>query len=256
MTNEELFQKRLDGNLKPKSAILDFIPKDAKRILDVGCGTGVLTKEIRKLRPKAEIFALDRNPKMLGLAMDRDCADKYLLSIDAVTYRSVDVIVLSSVLHEIENQEFFMKMLSWYIKPGGRIIVRDGLASSEPKLEKYKLRNPEEAKVFYAKCGDSLIGNLPLSFKDGDICGLTNDVRNFLQTYTWGFGSLPREKNEKFLRLDNQGYQKLAKTIGARKVFCWNIVQADYFDYLDEIVDLKGETWSTHTIAIYDFKED
>lgn len=44
------------------------IPKNSRSILEIGCGIGRLTKEIKKLHPKAFVSGTDINPDFLKLA--------------------------------------------------------------------------------------------------------------------------------------------------------------------------------------------
>ena len=252
--NKLEFAKRMDGNLKYKEVLIDQIPPGPIRVLDFGCGSGSLTREIRVRRPEATIHALDQDIELLETAMERDAAHKYMLSIDHAEYYSYDVVILSSVIHEIENLDFFFGMLRWYVKKGGLILVRDGLAKSGNEEIRLRLVEPLVAKAFYLECGDSIIGNLDIRFEGDEVVGDVNDVRNFLQTYTWGFESLPREKNEKFLRLDKEGYKRIGKQIGA-KTFIWEVCQKDYFEHLKKLVVLKDGTWTTHALVIYRMEE-
>ncbi len=48
----------------------------ARRILDVGCGTGILTNELAK-RTRGTVIGLDKNPAMLGYARRRTSRIRY-----------------------------------------------------------------------------------------------------------------------------------------------------------------------------------
>ncbi len=56
------------------------LPETA-RILEIGCGTGLLTREIRRLWPRATLVATDLAPEMLAMARQDGTADQ-LLAMD------------------------------------------------------------------------------------------------------------------------------------------------------------------------------
>lgn len=255
MGNEKQFAERMDANIKYKERLPDFIPVDAKRILDFGCGSGGLTKQIKRSRPNAEVIGLERDLALIEMAMVNYSAHRYTTDLTQLPKEYFDVIVLSSVIHEIDGVLSFLKELRDYLCPNGIIVIRDGIADKDNREVSYELDDPWEARTFYEDAGDSLIGNLPLTFEDGYVAGKTNDVRNFLQTYTWGYPSLYREKHEKFIRFTDREYREIGKEIGAQIAVVWETTQKEYFDYIGRLVVLNGETWPTHAIVVYMFKE-
>ncbi len=53
------------------STIIDNFPGNCKRILELGCGTGILTAMIRAAQPVAEITGIDLSPEMLEVASEK-----------------------------------------------------------------------------------------------------------------------------------------------------------------------------------------
>ena len=45
--------------------LVDFLPKEAKEVLDVGCGTGLVTSIVREKYPEARIVGMDPAPGMI-----------------------------------------------------------------------------------------------------------------------------------------------------------------------------------------------
>lgn len=60
------------GHLAEKLCILAKKHVQPRSILDLGCGTGISTREIVKHFPKAEVTALDRSLSMLALAQKKE----------------------------------------------------------------------------------------------------------------------------------------------------------------------------------------
>jgi tRNA (cmo5U34)-methyltransferase len=58
-----------------ESALLEFIPRDARRILDLGTGDGRLLALVRRQHPATEAVAIDFSPAMLDEARKRFAGD-------------------------------------------------------------------------------------------------------------------------------------------------------------------------------------
>lgn len=83
---------------------LDYIKQQPKRILDVGCGTGFITKDLLKRFPKSEIIALDLAHGMAKKSMEQGnwlrkpkaiCADAENLPLKE---DSIDFVISSLML--------------------------------------------------------------------------------------------------------------------------------------------------------------
>ena len=68
----KLLSDYTQGNRRTEAAIkhaLGWIPPDAKRVLDIGCGIGWSTWEIGKRCSRAEIVGVDLSPKLSEIAI-------------------------------------------------------------------------------------------------------------------------------------------------------------------------------------------
>lgn len=66
----------LDIGTRELLAVLDQTPADAGRIIDLGCGTGILATAISKLRPSAHVFASDQSAAAVDSARETVAANK------------------------------------------------------------------------------------------------------------------------------------------------------------------------------------
>lgn len=102
---------------------------DGERVLDVGCGTGVLLGEIGHQAPEARLTGVDLVGEMLAVAQERLPADVELTSAPAEALpfddASFDVVISSSVLHYIRQPERALAEIGRVLTPGGRLVLTD-----------------------------------------------------------------------------------------------------------------------------------
>ena len=104
-------------------ARLDGIAPDAT-ILDVGCGTGLVTEQLPALVPAGRVLAIDASREMTELARERlgdraevRCLDVLELDLDA----SVDVVFSTAALHWVPDHELMWQRLAGANRPRGRL---------------------------------------------------------------------------------------------------------------------------------------
>lgn len=255
--NFDKYVKVMENNLRYKKSILDYIPSNHPlKILDYGCGSGLLTEYIASQFPSALVCGYDSSEEMVNLARKRKRYKQgYFYSTLDFEAQSFNIIVLSSVMHEVEEKEELLTYLSSLLKKekGSKIIIRDGFIEAERENEVMvmQLQNPLEAISFKNLAGDSKVGNLPIEFKDSNMTGSQRSIKNFLQTYTWGVESLAREKNELHLISDKE-YERFGKAIGCTNFILKPYCQENYFYYLQEIIKVRAK-WNTHAIVVYEW---
>lgn len=105
--------------------ILDYVPKDLnpKKIVDLGCGTGNLSKGILNQYPKAKVVAVDLSASIL------EEASKRLANYPNMTYlnedfnhldfeeNTIDLVVSSIALHhltDIQKEKLLKKSIVGY----------------------------------------------------------------------------------------------------------------------------------------------
>ena len=107
-----------------------IIPGDA-RIVDIGCGYGMISYMLGFTSEKRNILGVDYDDDKIRLAgncMSKNDRITFVVA-DAVTYNypDADVFLLSDVLHYIpaEKQEQLLTNCINHLNPGGLIIIRD-----------------------------------------------------------------------------------------------------------------------------------
>src|SRR5215472_10023781 len=108
---------------KAKGLVELLAPKAGERILDLGCGTGVLTTEIAGRG--AEILGVDRSEEMIVQARKKFPALPFE-TLDARELRfeaEFDAVFSNAVLHWIPKAKQVIAGVAQALKPGGRFVA-------------------------------------------------------------------------------------------------------------------------------------
>ena len=112
-------------NVHYHRVILDAIPPGCGRTLDVGCGTGALTRRLRRFVP--HVRGIDRDQRSIELARAHpEAADiDYLLGdFLAASFEpgSLDLVTAIASLHHMDA-EAALRRMSELLRPGGVLAV-------------------------------------------------------------------------------------------------------------------------------------
>ncbi len=113
------------------STLLDYLPSEPEHILELGCGTGMLTIRMRGAFPGAEITAIDLSPEMLEIAASKpELARVRFLAQDLRDpwpEEHWDAIVTSLCLHHIAPEERAVTAVraAMALRPCGRFLCAD-----------------------------------------------------------------------------------------------------------------------------------
>ncbi|WP_018306909.1 class I SAM-dependent methyltransferase [Desulfitobacterium hafniense] len=121
--------KRLE-ELNPKVTLERIGFKENYVLCDIGAGSGVFTIPAAKMTENV-VYALEANPEMLkiieGKANDEMITNINYIYVDSdhfnIKAKSVDVVLLVTVLHEIEGISSFMKEVERLLNDYGKIAV-------------------------------------------------------------------------------------------------------------------------------------
>jgi len=137
-----------DAGAKAGEFVRRAVPPGARRILDVGCGTGILLPSLLRICPSAAcIVELDFAEAMLR-ENTRKGVDPRVLRIcsDArqLPFRdgSFDVILCFGVLPHFEDSEATLRELFRVLQPGGLLAVGHALGSRELNALHHALGGP------------------------------------------------------------------------------------------------------------------
>ncbi|GKU80792.1 class I SAM-dependent methyltransferase [Niallia sp. NCCP-28] len=218
--NEHIYLSDMNNSQNHKKVIAEYAV--GSKMLDIGAGGGIMLDVLSEYHPNATVIGIDISTNVIEELERKKIREKKrwlvkqadaLLLKDFYEINSIDTIVFSSILHEMYsyipykgkkfNAEVIIDSLKSafeVLKPGGRIIIRDGIMT-EPKdqiriMEFYQLKGIE----FFRRYVNDFKGR-KISYEQINDCTIQlpiNDLMEFLYTYTWGEEAYPHEVQEQF----------------------------------------------------------
>lgn len=116
--------ERWNRNLHYHPLLLDAVPAGCERALDVGCGEGMLTRQLAGLAD--EVVGIDVDRASIELANTRPVAGVTYVEGDVLDHRfetaSFDVVTSVAALHHM-GTEVGLRRMAELVRPGGVLAV-------------------------------------------------------------------------------------------------------------------------------------
>ena len=143
---EQWYQKN-QYDMKKIAQMLDRAGEwEGKTVCDVGCGTGVLLKEIQQ-RGAKKIVAMDLSPKMLEEARRRNGTEGIEYrnqDIDRAADREVfDLIVCYNLWPHLYDPARTLRQIGRMLKPGGKVLIAH-TSPREEVIRRHRKHRPDE----------------------------------------------------------------------------------------------------------------
>lgn len=107
------------------SEVVDWLaPQRGERILDLGCGDGVLTEEIA--RSGADVLAVDASPEMVAAARARGLRAEVARGETLAFDGEFDAVFSNAALHWMRDAEAVIAGVARALKSGGRFVAEMG----------------------------------------------------------------------------------------------------------------------------------
>jgi len=125
-----------------ESALLEFIPRGTRRILDLGTGDGRLLALVRREHPETEAVAMDFSPAMLEAARKRFGGDSMVTVIEhnmdnpLPALGKFDAVISSFAIHHLvhERKRELYTEIHGALNAGGVFCNLEHVASPTPRL--------------------------------------------------------------------------------------------------------------------------
>lgn len=105
-----------------------MIPRDAKKVLDVGCSVGTLGEQIKTTLGDVEVLGIELDEEMARSAKEK--LDKVIIGnvekvdlADHFEKDTFDCIVFADILEHLQNPWRVLKEFTSYLKPNGTVIT-------------------------------------------------------------------------------------------------------------------------------------
>ncbi len=94
-------------------------------VVDLGCGTGELTRRLAELLPESIVLGIDNSPQMLGRARDQARPGlAFALGDIAGLSGEWDLVFSHAAIHWLENHETLLPSLFSCLRPDGQIAIQ------------------------------------------------------------------------------------------------------------------------------------
>ncbi len=131
-------------------------------VADLGAGTGLFAVPLAKAVPSGRVYAVELDEGFLTQIRGKAKAGNVnnvvpvlgKFTDPALPARDVDVAFFHDVLHHVENRTAYLKSVTGYVKPGGRIVVIEFNAGDSPhKAEPQLIVSKEQTAAWMAEVG-------------------------------------------------------------------------------------------------------
>ncbi|MDB5137006.1 MAG: class SAM-dependent methyltransferase [Mucilaginibacter sp.] len=156
--NAELYDDKHAFVFQYGESVLELlVVKAGERILDLGCGTGHLTKKIQQ--QGAEVIGIDASPEMVAQAKENYPELDFIVAngADFSFDEPFDAVFTNATLHWIHDADGVIKSVYKALKPGGRFAGEFGgkgnvqllLAATATVLKKYGYAKDNNINPWY-----------------------------------------------------------------------------------------------------------
>ncbi len=139
MRDPAQYARFADQRSRPFFNLLERVPNDLpfSRIVDLGCGSGELTREIADRWPNAEVLGLDNSASMLASAGDHELPGRLEFALRDIDDYSqpADLIFTNAALQWVDDHEALFPRLAALVNPGGVFAVQMPFSHVQPSHE-------------------------------------------------------------------------------------------------------------------------
>lgn len=103
-----------------------FTPLAGRRVLDVGCGAGLLAEPLARLG--GDVIAIDAAPESIAVAKDHAASSRLAIDyrvggIEAVAGEAFDLVTCLEVIEHVADPATFVAGLAAAVSPGGLLVL-------------------------------------------------------------------------------------------------------------------------------------
>ncbi len=124
--NPERYHQFQTERAAPFDDLLQLVKRgDSLRVIDLGCGTGVLTRRLADALPGSNVLGLDSSPEMLAKAEPNARPGlRFALGTIEEVDGEWDLIFSNAALHWVDDHQTLIPRLFALLRPGGQLVVQ------------------------------------------------------------------------------------------------------------------------------------
>jgi tRNA (cmo5U34)-methyltransferase len=136
-------RKHIPRRAEGYAALVEFLPDQVSRVLDLGCGDGEVVGRVLEARPDAEAIAADFSPEMLGRVRERFAGATRVTVVEhdldsslPAEWGTFDVVVSAFAIHHVvdERKRTLYAEVFDRLRPGGAFLNLEHVASPTQEL--------------------------------------------------------------------------------------------------------------------------
>ena len=165
-------------------------------IVELGCGNGTVLELLRRRFPRSRLVGVDCSAEMIRRCRKRFPGLQFLkrdITLPLFQPASVDSIVLCSIMHEVFSYKGYdysavrrtLAHCAAALKPGGRLVIRDGVKPAKQDAVYLTFRNPVAYRKFLRFSVEFGSSDIAWRMKDGRIQVARRDAMEFLTKYIY-----------------------------------------------------------------------
>lgn len=123
---EQYACKGTDYYQQSRPEMLQFIPLDAKRVLDVGCSSGGFGKLLKSERAGIEVWGIEPDQTSATIAsngLDKVINGLFSSDLAEIQNKTFDCVVFNDVLEHTANPGEILEQCKHFLSPGGSVVA-------------------------------------------------------------------------------------------------------------------------------------
>ena len=190
----EVYAEGMEASAADKAKLLQFVRPGF--IADLGCGTGTVLELLRRKYPTSQFVGVDLSPEMVERCRKRFPGAeirRHDIRLPLFDEGSIDTIVLCSIMHEVFSYSGYdysavrqtLRRCAEAVKPGGRVIIRDGLKPAREDVVYLTFLNGKGYETFVRFSLDFGSSEIVWQLRDNRVMVSRKDAMEFLTKYIY-----------------------------------------------------------------------